>query len=117
MIGIDTFGKSITKKKEIEPKTVINQSNKPMTHTQTTNSQRSLYRFSDYPEGIIRIYVEGNFHFYPKGGQIKICPPSGRCWMDTPGVDQYYPKEKAGWFIITPADASATGVEIHIESR
>lgn len=79
----------------------------------TTQCQRNqLLRFEDYPEGKIVVTLKADVYFYPKGGKVKIIPPSGNWYIDSPGVNIVRPPEYGGKYVITPADSSAWGIEI-----
>jgi len=74
---------------------------------------KTLYRFSDYSDGIIRVFIKSDAEFYPKGGKIKILPPSGKSWIDEPGTSNMRPRENQGEFIFSlPNGSKAWGVEI-----
>lgn len=71
-----------------------------------------LLRFEDFSEGKIIITLKPDVYFYPKGGRVKIVPPSGNWYTDSPGVRIIRPPEFGGEYMITPADSSAWGIEI-----
>ena len=74
--------------------------------------EKTLYRFSDYHDEIVRLHLKSDANFYPKGGKIEITAPSGSKWIDTPGTSIVRPTEEPGEFIFAPADSLAWGVEI-----
>ncbi|MFA5936900.1 MAG: hypothetical protein WC822_03410 [Candidatus Paceibacterota bacterium] len=99
-----------------EPKTRVN-SNSGSPQNQNppppiVGKIKTMYRFADYPDGIVRFDLKSEADIYPKGGAIKVVPPSGKDYIDTPGTAVMRPIEKPGKCTITPADSLAWGVEI-----
>lgn len=78
--------------------------------------QMTLYRFSDYSGGRVRVYLstkDGVWRDYPKGGKIALETDSGRLiGYDEPGIDKYWGYVPDGWYIWRPASPEAWGVEI-----
>jgi hypothetical protein len=78
-----------------------------------TGKEETRYYFSNWKDGIVQIALQNNAEFYPKGGTIKITAPSGRTWIDTPGVAIQRPPENPGIFSFSrPKDSKAWGVEV-----
>ena len=74
---------------------------------------KTLYRFSDNWDKIIRKTLNSDAEFYPKGGVVKITAPSGKFWLDEPGTAIPRPVENPGEFVFSiPKGSKAWGVEI-----
>lgn len=70
----------------------------------------TLYKFSDYPDGV-KIYVGSKTKFYPIGGTIKFIDPNGKTHYNKLEDDTKYSLPE-GDYIFSPASPKATGVEI-----
>lgn len=55
-------------------------------------------RTLEIPEGGLRIWLEEAPAIYPKLGPIQVDTPSGRSYVDTPGIDHYPGYEPAGFY-------------------
>ena len=84
----------------------------PVTKRETIGKTKTLYCFSDYSDKIIRVNIKGDAEFYPKGGRIKVIPPSGNSFIDKPGISILRPPENTGICIFVQVDQTAWGVEI-----
>ncbi len=71
----------------------------------------TLYEFAGFGD-TLRFTVRRTVKFFPKGGPTWIGLPDGTSYIDTPGVDVVGPKQRPGTILVTPADSSATGVEL-----
>ena len=83
-------------------------------NSQTQNIvTNTIYWFENFPDKKIEKYFDRDIHFYPKGGPVKITPPSGNWYIDTPGVQIYRQVEDPGiWIIEIPRGSKAWGIEI-----
>jgi hypothetical protein len=79
---------------------------------QPVGKQKTLYRFSDYPNGRFTVTLNSDAEFYPKGGKIKIQTPAGEIWDDELGTAHDRPPQTGGPFTFWANDSIAWGVEI-----
>lgn len=79
------------------------------------DKERKLYKFSDYPSGCIKVPLESDASFYPKGGWVTIQPPHpAEPWDDAPGIlnKEEGKLKPPGVYSIYKKDPNAWGIEI-----
>ncbi len=86
----------------------------PATPAPHNSREKRTYRFSDFPDGVIRVEIHpGEVDFYPKGGKIHIVPPTPAVpWNDEPGTAMPRVARPPGMYTITHIDPNAWGVDI-----
>lgn len=77
-----------------------------------TGKIKTLYRFEDFEKKIVCVEIKSDAEFYPKGGKVKIIPPSQNFYISTPGTHEVRPREKRGTFSFESYDSLAWGIEI-----
>lgn len=66
------------------------------------------------PEECLRVDLQEGPNFYPKGGGIKIITPSGKSFVDLPGVERNQSYEKPGtWTFCPEPKKSVRAIEIY----
>jgi hypothetical protein len=78
----------------------------------TTEKQKTVYYFKDFPNGKITVYLKSDAEWYPKGGKIKYKTSSGKIFSDEPGTSHTNNPEPDGDFTFWADESSAWGVEI-----
>ena len=66
-------------------------------------------------KGFLEVNIQNtdSLYTYPQGGPVHIIPPSGKDYIDIPGVKEKHPREEAGVFKFDiPKDSKANGIEI-----
>lgn len=90
--------------------------NPPQTNQQNTTvnagKTKTLYRFADYPNGKVSVYIGSITARYPKGGDVKCKTPSGKIVTIKPGKAITRESEPPGIFTFWAGDQSAWGIEI-----
>ncbi len=87
----------------------------PVVQTSTINvvgQQKIFYRFSDYPNGEITIYIGSEATYYPVGGEVKVKTPSRKIHTFKPGEQVTFPPENAGEFTFSANTKNATGIDV-----
>ena len=72
---------------------------------------KTLYKFADYPNGKVTVYVNSITTFYPIGGEIKFKTPSGKIFKYLPGEKKNF-YEPEGIYVFWSENSSAYAVEI-----
>ena len=80
--------------------------------TTVVGKQKTFYRFSDYPDGKVTVYIGSEATWYPVGGEIKIKTSSGRTHTLKPGEQIIFPMEPPGEFTFSANEKSATGIDV-----
>jgi hypothetical protein len=70
------------------------------------------YKFADYPNGKVPIYIDKTTTRYPIGGKVMCQTPSGKIITIEPGKIVTRDPEPPGEFIFWAGDSSASGIII-----